>query len=111
MSTLSDGLEQMAKKIADDKERMVKVSEWIDGFHGKIVSFRTPTESFHVVFAKEKVSVRAGYYPSSEACYRGAETALQKVLTRELSAYDGVKSKQFVVWGNLNEATEFESLL
>ena len=111
MGQLKDSLEQKVRQINKDKMRMKKVREWIDGFWGKIINFKTPSESYHLVFTKEKVELREGSYPSCEVSYRGSEEALVKVLSKELSVYTGVKGGQFKAWGSLNEATRFEELL
>lgn len=111
MSKLKDELEKKVKQINEDEMRMKQVKEWIDGYLGKIISFTTPNESYHVVFTKEEVNLREGGYPSCEASYRGSAEALEKVLRKELSASAGVKEGQLKVWGGLNEAISFEKLM
>lgn len=111
MSKLKEKLERKVREINEDRMRMEKVREWIDGFFGKIICFKAPGESYHIVFTKERVELREGEYPSCEVYYHGDEEALEKVLDKELSASTGVKRGQLRIWGSLNEATKFEEIL
>ena len=111
MSQLKDTLERKAKQIGEDPIRMESVRDWIDGFWGKIINFKTPNESYHLVFTKEKVDLREGSYPSCEVHYRGDENAMLKILSGERAASASVKTGALKMWGSLNEATRFEGIL
>ena len=111
MSQLKDTLERKAKQISEDPIRMESVRDWIDGFWGKIINFKTPNESYHLVFTKDRVELREGSYPICEVHYRGSEEAVLEILNGESGAVSSVKTGGLKMWGSLNEATRFEGIL
>ncbi len=111
MSALKEKLNEKIGEIKRDRSSMDKVRRWINGYFGKIINFKSEKESFHIVFKEEEIEVRDGYYPSVEVSYYGDEETLLKVLEKKLSASLGAKTGELSVFGNLNEAQMFESLL
>ena len=111
MADLERLLKEKVKQVNSDKERRDKVREWIDSYYGKVIGFVTPGKAYHLVFTGDGVSLREGDYPSCEVSYRGSEEILQRLLNRQTSTSEAVKSGQLKAWGNLNEATKFEAIL
>lgn len=111
MGELQSYLREKVKQINGDNSRLKLVRDWINGFWGKIIEFKTGDESYHLVFTRDGAALRDGEYPSCEALYLGDEKAIMEVLRKESSAYSSVKGGKLKVWGSLNEAKQFESLL
>ena len=111
MADLERLLKEKVKQINSDKGRLGKIREWINGYYGKVIGFVTPNKAYHLVFTREEVSLREGDYPSCEVFYRGSEEVMQKLLNRQKSTGEVVKSGQLKAWGNLNEAVTFEKIL
>lgn len=110
MVGLESLLKEKVKQVNCDKARLDKIKEWINGYYGKVIGFVAPGKAYHLVFTVEGVSFREGDYPSCEVSYQGSEEVLQRLLNRETST-GLVKSGQLKVWGNLNDATKFETIL
>ena len=111
MADLKSNLEQKVKQMNDDKAKMGQVQKWVDGLKGKVITFKSPQESYHIAFTKEKVALREGDYPSCEVSYRGDQQNLLKILRGEEKAATVWKTGQLKVWGSLSEAMQFETLL
>ena len=111
MAELKSNLEQKVKQMNDDKAKMGQVQKWVDGLKGKVITFKSPQESYHITFTKEKVSLREGDYPSCEVSYRGDQQNLLKILRGEEKAATVWRTGQLKVWGSLSEAMQFEALL
>jgi len=111
MSELQSYLREKVKQINEDKARLKLVRDWINGYWGKIIGFKTGDKGYHLVFTKDGVALRDGEYPSCEALYLGDEKAIMEILRKESSAYRSARGGKLKVWGSLNEARQFESLL
>ena len=111
MSDLENMLRQKTGQINEDSVRRNKMLSWLGDYHGKIIAFSVPGESYHLVFTQEGVTLRQGDYASCETAYQGKESAVLDVLKGKISLYAGVKAGQLEVRGNLNDAESFESLL
>lgn len=111
MSKLEDNLKEKVTQINEDRARKEKVSEWVDGLSGKIIGFKSPEESYHIVFTREGALLRKGDYPSCEVSYRGSVEDILKILRGEERAASIWKAGEFKVWGSLSEAVRFEAIL
>ena len=111
MSELRNNLEQKVRQISGDKSKMAQLGRWVDGLAGKVISFKSLQESYHITFTRDKVVLREGDYPSCQVSYRGREENLLKILRGEEGAGTVWRTKQLKVWGSLSEAIIFESIL
>ncbi len=111
MEDLKSLLEAKVAKFNQDPQKREQIHEWIDGYRCKIICFKTETESFHIVFKKDKVVLRDGDYSSCEFSYLGPCDVLVRVLEAKSSARSAGMSGAIRGWGSLNEAQQFERLL
>lgn len=110
MSALNDQLREKVKRINDNSSKKAQIARWIDGHKGKVIGFRSPMESYHIAFTKEKAVIREGDYPSCEASYRGSEDDIVKILAGEESTVSLLKAGRVKIWGSLSEAIIFEMI-
>ncbi len=108
MPQLKEMLKEKVANINKDEVRKGRIREWINGYIGKVIGFKTPMESHYIVFTKEGASLEEGDYPSCEYSYRGDEEILLSVLRGENTASSAVRAGKIKVWGSLNEAQRFE---
>ena len=111
MENIKKLLESKVTAMNQDPEKRKKIVRWIDGYRGKVISFKTEDEAYHLVFEKDKVTLRDGNYSSCEFSYRGPRSVLAKVIQGEVSAGKAGMSGAIKGWGSLNEAMQFEKLL
>lgn len=111
MPALEQVLKQKAAEISGNPTKMAKVRDWIDGYRGKILNFKTKGTAYHLVFTKEGVACRAGEYPSVELTYIGEEDALSSLVRGETTTRDAAKAGKLKTWHNLHEAVRFEEVL
>ncbi len=104
-------LEEKISAINQDPEKRKRITEWIDGYRGKIIVFKSEKEAYHLIFEKGKVTLRAGDYSSCEFSYRGSVEVLTRILQRKESASKAGMAGAIKGWGSLNEAQQFERLL
>ncbi len=111
MSQLRERLESLAAIVNRDAAKRATTDKWIGREWGRIITFKTPEECYHLVFTRQTVALRDGSYPSCEAYYEGSAEALLQVLDGKLSAYGGAKRGQLKMRGSLNEANVLETLI
>ena len=112
METFKDLLEKKVSSMNQDPGKQALIRDWIDGYRGKVIGFRTSSgESYHVVFAGGKADMRQGIYPSCEFFYIGPEDVLCTILRKENSGMKAGRVGAIKGWGSVNEAIRFEALL
>ena len=104
-------LEAKVRGINQDPEKRRKIEKWINGYRAKVISFRTEAESYHLVFKKDRVTLRPGNYSSCEFSYIGPHDVLVEILQGKRSAGPSGIAGTIKGWGSLNEAQQFERLL
>ena len=110
MPQLKEMLEEKVANINKDEVRKGRLKEWINGYVGKVIGFKTPTDSYHIVLTEEGASLKQGDYPSCEYSYRGDDETLLSILRGEDTASSAVRAGKIKVWGSLNEAQRFEEI-
>ncbi len=110
MSELEALLKEKVAEINRRSNLMSKVTDWIDGYSGKIIELRTKAKTYHLVFTKAGVSLREGEYPSVELTYHGEEEALVRLIRGESSTREEVRKGKLKTWHNLHEALKFEEV-
>ena len=111
MEDLKRLLERKVVSINQDPEKREKIRRWVDGYRGKVISFKTKDESFHLIFEKDKVTLNEGNYSSCEFSYIGSKEVLCAILRKEESAMRAGMSGIIKGWGSVNEALKFEKII
>lgn len=110
MSELEALLKARVAEVNKRRTLLNKVREWVDGYTGKIIELRTKDKTYHLVFTKDRVSLREGEYPSVELTYHGEEEALMRLIKGESSTKEEVKKGRLKTWHNLHEAAKFQEV-
>ncbi|MBI2908282.1 MAG: hypothetical protein HYX92_11595 [Chloroflexi bacterium] len=92
-------------------DRVKKIADWINGYDGKVIQFKSPEEDYCLVFTKAGAFLRRGEYPSCDVTYIGSREALLRILKGESSARAEMRAGDFKIWGNLHETYKFEAVL
>ena len=112
MKKLKEILEQKVSAMNQDPAKQGMIREWIDGYRGKVIAFRTDGgEAYHVVFDNGSAEMRPGNYPSCEFSYLGPEEVLCAILEKENTGMKAGMAGAIKGWGSVNEAIKFEALL
>jgi putative sterol carrier protein len=111
MKDIKTFLEAKVMTINQDPEKRRKIEKWINGYRAKVICLKTETESYHLVFKKDRVTLRPGDYSSCEFTYIGPKDVLLEILQGKKSAGSTGMAGAIKGWGSLNEAQQFERLL
>jgi hypothetical protein len=90
---------------------MERVKDWIDGYRGKVIQISAEGEFYHLVFTKEKVSLRKGQYPSVDVTYLGSRDAIVKILKGETTGRAESRAGNIKIWNSLHETFPFEAVI
>ena len=103
MSDLESYLVSAVEMINTEEGKKEKVRNWINGYRGKVIEFRTPEQDYHIVFTTEKASLRKGGYPSPEISYVGEDEVILRVLKGESRASSEQKEGNIKIRLNMHE--------
>lgn len=110
MSELEASLTAAVQKLSTP-ESIKRIVDWIDGYDGKVIQFKSPSEDYCLVFTPSGAVLRKGEYPSCDVTYIGSEQSLLKILAGESSGRNELRAGGFKIWGNLHETFKFEAVL
>jgi putative sterol carrier protein len=111
MKTIKELLESKVAEMNQNSEKRKKIQKWVGNHNGKVICFKTGTEMFHLVFERDKVTLREGNYSSCEFSYIGPQDVLAAIIQGKESAMKCGMSGAIKGWGSVNEAVQFEKLL
>lgn len=111
MNQLKELLDKKVSEINGNARKRKLVSEWIDGYRGKVICFQSGEKAFHLVFDGDTTNLREGCYSSCEFTYIGDNDVLLKILDGLDSAMQAGMEGRIKGWGSVNEALAFENVL
>ncbi len=108
-------LEPIISIIKSKPEARAIVNKWINGKYGKIIGWKMKStdqeENYHLIFTSDDVRLNVGEYPAFDVMMIADSERILSILKGEKSINSELKTKNFMVWGNLNEGIIFEKIL
>lgn len=97
-------LKGLIETINKSDKLMQLVKEWISTYDGKIIVFKTGSQSFHLVFSPQRVWMEDGDYPSPDLVLISENPqTIKQIILGKTQVKDVLRTGKLEIWGNLHE--------
>ncbi|MHA1263277.1 MAG: hypothetical protein ACTSSA_14555 [Candidatus Freyarchaeota archaeon] len=111
MSELKSMVAELVERINASPEMLAVIRDWVDGYNGKTIGFKTPEGTFYVTFS-ERARINEGEPASFDLMLLSdQETIIDGLFNDPTKMRQYLKQGTVVIWGNLHELLKFAEIV
>jgi hypothetical protein len=112
VSELKRRLKEMVERINETPNLLNAIKEWIDGYDGKTIGFKMPSEALYIAFGKGGVRMIEGEPASFDLMLLSEEENLVDGIFKDPNRMrQYLKEGIVTIWGNMHELLKFAEIV
>ncbi|MFB0562524.1 MAG: hypothetical protein ACETWM_15060 [Candidatus Lokiarchaeia archaeon] len=111
LSGLKSKITELVEKINTSQKTLEKIKEWINGYNGKTIAFKTPEETFYLVFSDGVRLVDGEPSSFDMMLLSDEEILLDGIFNDPTNMRRYLKEGTITMWGNLHELPKFAEIV